>query len=358
MGSQHIKLPEIQIGRFTIGPGHRPFLIAEMSGNHNQSLDRALEIVEAAANSGAHAVKLQTYTPETMTLDTDQPEFQIRDETSLWNGKRLFDLYREAATPYEYHAPIFKKCHELGMECFSSPFDSEAVDFLSALGASCFKIASFEVTYFPLLKKIAQTGKPVIMSTGMASEDEIRESIDYLKANGCKELILLKCTSTYPASPDSTHILTIPDMREKFQTMVGLSDHTMGIGVSIASVALGAVVIEKHFTLRRADGGVDSAFSMEPEEFKALNIESERAYLALGRVIYGTQNADEDRSKNYRRSIYVAQDIKAGEEFTDQNIKCVRPAYGLETKFYEQVIGKLSNTNLKKGTPLKVEDVQ
>lgn len=349
--------PDIQIGRFKVGPGHAPFLIAEMSGNHNQSLERALHIVEEAAKAGAHAVKLQTYKAETMTLDVNTPEFEIRDENSLWKGKKLFNLYQEAATPYEWHAPIFKKCKELGMECFSSPFDTEAVDFLNELGAPCFKIASFEATYFPLLKKVAQTGKPVIMSTGMASENEISDSVNYLKQHGCKELILLKCTSTYPATPESTNINTIPDMRNRFNCHVGLSDHTMGVGVAVASVSLGAVAIEKHFTLRRADGGVDSAFSMEPEEFKSLAVESERAFLALGKVVYGIQNENESKSRKYRRSIYISEDIKAGTVLSEHNIKCVRPAHGLETKYYDQVIGKKSLRDLTKGTPLKLEDV-
>ncbi len=348
----------IRIGSRTLGPGHKPFLIAEMSGNHNQSLDRALQIVEAAAASGAHAVKLQTYRADTITMDADSKDFEIQDEGSLWKGKKLYNLYQEAATPYDWHAPIFKRCQELGMECFSSPFDEEAVDFLMDLKVPCFKIASFEATYFPLLKKVAKTGKPVIMSTGMASEAEVRESVQYLRDNGCRDLILLKCTSTYPASPESTNILTIPDMRERFQTMVGLSDHTMGCGVGIASVALGAVAIEKHFTLRRADGGVDSAFSMEPAEFKLLADESERAFLALGKITYGTQNENEEKSRKYRRSIYVSKDMKKGEKFSAENLKCVRPAFGLPTKNYESVLGKTASHDLKRGTPLQQGDIE
>lgn len=348
----------IKIGSKYVGGDNFPFLIAEMSGNHNQSLDRALEIVEVAAASGAHALKLQTYRADTMTLDVDGPGFQIKDENSLWKGKNLYKLYEEAATPYEWHAPIMKRCHELGMECFSSPFDDEAVDFLMSLNVPCFKIASFEATYFPLLKKVAATGKPVIMSTGMASVEEITESVNYLKEHGCKELILLKCTSTYPASPESTNILTIPDMRETFHVPVGLSDHTMGTGVAVASVALGAVVIEKHFTLRRSDGGVDSAFSMEPAEFASLSQETERAFLSLGKVTYGTQNENEERSRKYRRSIYVSQDIKKGEVLSEKNLKCVRPAFGLSTKYYDITLGKKAKVDLKKGTPLKLEDCE
>ncbi len=351
------KLNSIKIGNRLVGMGHAPFLIAEMSGNHNQSLDRAFEIVEAAAKSGAHALKLQTYTAETMTLDVDTDDFLIQDKNSLWSGRRLHNLYQEAATPYEWHAPLFKKCQELGMMCFSTPFDESAVDFLMDLNVPCFKIASFENTYFPLLKKVAQTGKPVIMSTGMASLEELTESVQYLKENGCKDLILLKCTSTYPASPDSTNILTIPDMRERFQCLVGLSDHTMGIGVSVASVSLGAVAIEKHFTLRRADGGVDSTFSMEPEELKALAIESERAFLSLGKVTYGTQNDNEAKSKAFRRSIYISQDVKKGDVISRNNIKCVRPSFGLSTKHFESILGKKLNKDFKRGHALKMEDI-
>jgi pseudaminic acid synthase len=348
----------IRIGSREVGPGKAPFLIAEMSGNHNQSLERAFEIIEAAAKSGAHALKLQTYKAETMTLNVDSDDFTIGDDESLWKGKKLYDLYTEAATPYEWHAPIFKKCQELGMMCFSTPFDEDAVDFLTALDAPCFKIASFENTYYPLLKKIAQTKKPVLVSTGMASIEELTECVNYLKANGCEDIILLKCTSSYPASPETTNILTIPDMRERFQVQVGLSDHTMGTGVSVASVALGATVIEKHFTLARADGGVDSAFSMEPAEFKALVEESERAFLSLGKVTYGTQSENEEKSKKYRRSIYVSSPVKKGEVFTRDNLKCVRPAFGLSTKHFEGILGKKAKQDLKFGTPLKLEDVE
>lgn len=348
----------IQIGRFEVGSGKAPFLIAEMSGNHNQSLERALAIVEAAAASGAHAVKLQTYTADTMTLNSDSADFQIRDEQSLWNGKKLYDLYQEAATPYEWHAPIMKRCRELGLECFSSPFDEASVDFLNNLGVPCFKIASFEATYFPLLKKVAQTKKPVIMSTGMASQEEISESVNYLRQHGCQDLILLKCTSTYPASPDSTHISTIPDMRDKFKVAVGLSDHTMGCGVAVASVALGAVAIEKHFTLKRSDGGVDSAFSMEPEEFLNMAKETQNAFLAMGKVTYGTQNANEEKSKKYRRSIYVSRDIQPGQVLSTENLKCVRPAFGLPTKMFESILGKKATRSLTAGSPLQIQDFE
>lgn len=264
-----------------IGRTQKPFIIAEMSGNHNQSLERALAIVDAAAETGVDAIKLQTYTADTITMEG---AYTINDEGSLWKGKELHQLYKEAYTPWEWHKPIFDHAIKKGLIVFSSPFDETAVDFLESLNVPCYKIASFENTHHPLLIKVAKTGKPVIMSTGVASENDIRESVEVLKQAGCKQLVLLKCTSTYPASPENTNILTIPDMRQKFGVEIGLSDHTMGIGVSVASIALGAVVIEKHFTLNRAEGGVDSAFSMEPEEMKALVNESENAWLALGKV--------------------------------------------------------------------------
>jgi pseudaminic acid synthase len=346
---------EIQIGNIKIGPGHRPFLIAEMSGNHNQSIDRAFAILEAAAKAGAHAVKLQTYTADTMTLDIAGGDFNISDKNSLWKGRNLHDLYKEAYTPWEWHAPLMKKAKELGMLCFSTPFDETAVDFLESLNVPCYKIASFENTCIPLIKKLAKLGKPIIMSTGMASLEELEYSVKVIKELGCEDLILLKCTSTYPATPENTNILTIPDMSKKFDVQVGLSDHTMGCGVAIASVALGAPVIEKHFTLRRADGGVDSTFSMEPEEFKILSAEAERAWLGLGKVVYGVQSEQENKSKAFRRSIYVAEDIKAGETFTEKNIRCIRPGFGLETRHYEDLIGKKAGQDLKRGTPMRLE---
>ncbi len=337
-----------KIGNHTIGHGQNPFIIAEMSGNHNQSLDRALAIVEAAAKAGAHAIKLQTYTADTMTLPG---AYTITDENSLWQGRELYDLYQEAYTPWDWHAPIFKRAEELGMIAFSSPFDETAVDFLEELKAPLHKIASFENTDWPLLKKVAQTGKPVIMSTGVATLAEIDEAVRVLRENGCQNLVLLKCTSTYPATPENTNLLTIPHLQQLFNCAVGLSDHTMGIGASVAAVALGACVIEKHFTLSRADGGVDSAFSMEPQELAALVTETERAYLAMGHIQYGIQKA-ETKSRFFKRSIYVAQDVAAGETFTKENIKVIRPGDGLAPKFWEQVLGKTARQNLKAGTPL------
>jgi N-acetylneuraminate synthase len=342
---------DFKIGKHTIGAAHKPFVIAEMSGNHNQSLDRALEIVEAAARSGAHAIKLQTYTADTMTLDLQDGDFFISDPNSLWKGESLHKLYQQAYTPWEWHKPIFDHARKLGLEVFSSPFDETAVDFLEELGAPCYKIASFENIHLPLIRKAASTGKPLIISTGMASIAELDEAVQAARGAGCKDLILLKCTSTYPATPENTNILTIPHLRELFGCHVGLSDHTMGIGVAIASVALGARVIEKHFTLRRADGGVDSTFSMEPEEMSALVLESERAHQALGHIQYGPTEK-EKKSLQFRRSLFIAQDMQAGEVLTVKNLKIVRPGSGLQPKFYETLLGKTVKNAVKKGTPV------
>ncbi|MEC1750547.1 pseudaminic acid synthase [Bacillus mojavensis] len=342
---------EINIDGRSIGPHHPPFIIAEMSGNHNQSLERAFHIIEAAAKAGAHALKIQTYTADTMTLNIDTKDFKIEDNDSLWSGSTLYTLYQQAYTPWEWHKPIFDKCRELGMIPLSTPFDESAVDFLEDLGVPIYKIASFENTDIPLIKKVAATGKPIIISTGMATVAEIDETITAAKEAGCKELILLKCTSTYPASPVNTNISTIPHMKELFNCQVGLSDHTMGTGVAVASVALGATVIEKHFTLSRADGGVDSAFSLEPPELKELVVETERAWQALGQITYGPTDK-EKASLKFRRSIYVTNDIKAGEIFTKENIKVVRPGYGLEPKYFDVMIGKTATKHLSAGTPL------
>ena len=344
----------IQVAHYTISPNHRPFVIAEMSGNHNQSLDRALEIVDAVADAGAHALKLQTYTPDTITFNGASEEFYIRDAKSLWADKNLYKLYQEAYTPWEWHKPIFDHAKKRGMIAFSSPFDTTAVDFLESLNVPLYKIASFENTDHILLKKVAQTGKPVIMSTGVASVADLDESVKVLRANGCKDLILLKCTSTYPATPETTNLLTIPHMRQLFDVPVGLSDHTMGIGAAIAAVALGAVVLEKHVTLRRADGGVDSVFSLEPDELKNLVIETERAQLAMGQVSY-TLTAKEAKSLQFKRSLYVVRDMQAGDPFTSENIRSIRPANGLHTRYYDNVIGKTATTNIPAGTALAWE---
>ncbi len=342
----------IHIANKIIGQNQKPFIIAEMSGNHNQSIDRALQIIDAAAEAGAHAVKLQTYTADTMTL---KGAYTIEDENSLWKGRELHDLYQLAYTPWEWHPQLFEHARQKGLIPFSSPFDATAVDFLEELDVDLYKIASFENTDHPLLKKVARTGKPVIMSTGVSTIADIYESVQVLKDNGCRELILLKCTSTYPASPENTNLATIPVMQQIFpDCIIGLSDHTMGIGAPIAATALGARVIEKHFTLRRADGGVDSAFSLEPEELKALVIESERAFLALGYPQFGVQEK-EKKSKSFKRSIYVSKDIRKGEPFSLDNLKVIRPGNGLEPKYLDLVLGKKAGKDLKAGTPLSFD---
>lgn len=341
----------MKIGNREIGSNSEPFVIAEMSGNHNQSLAHAIEIVEAAARCGAHALKIQTYTPDTMTLDLDEGEFHIADTNSLWAGQSLYKLYGEAYTPWEWHKSIFDRAHELGIIAFSTPFDDTAVDLLENLDVPCYKIASFENTDLPLIRRVAATGKPLIISTGMASIAELDETVRTAREYGCRDLILLKCTSTYPANASDTNILTIPHMRELFGCEVGLSDHTTGIGVAIASVALGATVIEKHFTISRADGGVDSAFSMEPSEMKQLVEESERAWRALGAVSYGASEA-EKKSLVYRRSLYISEDSKAGEELTHNNVRVIRPGLGLPTKYLDVFLGKKLKRNVKRGTPI------
>jgi len=342
----------ISIGSKEIGDHQPPFVIAEMSGNHNQSLARALEIVEAAAKTGVHALKIQTYTPDTMTIDLDEREFHISDPDSLWEGTSLYKLYGEAYTPWEWHAAIFDRAHELGLIPFSTPFDDTAVDFLESLDVSCYKIASFENTDLPLIRRVAATGKPIIISTGMATVAELDEAVCAAREAGCKDLILLKCTSTYPATADNTNILTIPHMRELFGCEVGLSDHTLGVGVSVASVALGATVIEKHFTLDRADGGVDSNFSMEPAEMTQLVTETKRAWKALGEVSYGSTEA-EKKSLQFRRSLYVVEDLKAGDILTKDNVRAIRPGHGLPTKYLTQVLGKSIKKDVKRGIALE-----
>ena len=346
----------IQIAGRPIGPEHPPFVIAEMSGNHNQSLERALSIVEAAAQAGAHAIKLQTYTADTITLDVRGGSFEISDPDSLWSGQNLHDLYKQAYTPWEWHAPIMERARELGLICFSSPFDETAVDFLQELDVPAFKIASFENNHLPLIRKAAATGKPLIISTGMASLGELEQAVAAAREAGCRDLVLLKCTSTYPASPATTNIRTIPHLRELFGCEVGLSDHTMGVGVAVAAVALGATVVEKHFTLSRADGGVDSAFSLEPHDLAALVQESERAWQALGEVRYGPTEA-EQRSLVFRRSIYVAANIAEGEAFTPENLRIVRPGHGAPPYLLEQLLGRKARRSYRSGTPLNLDQL-
>jgi len=334
-----------------IGQGHPPFVIAEMSGNHNHSLDRAMAIVEAAAQAGAHAIKFQTYTADTMTIDAPQPEFQIRDAKSLWNGSTLYSLYEEAHTPWEWHEPLFRRARKLGVIPFSTPFDETAVDFLESLDVPCYKIASFENTDLPLIRRVATTGKPLIVSTGMATLSELDELVKTARAAGCRHLVLLKCTSNYPATPADTNITTIPHMRALFGCEIGLSDHTIGVGVSVASVALGATVIEKHFTLARADGGVDSAFSLEPAEMRQLVEETTRAWQSLGQVTYGP-TAAEKGSLQFRRSLYVVQDIKAGDTLSPANVRAIRPGQGLAPRHLNEILGRTALRDAPRGTPL------
>lgn len=343
---------QFTIGSARVGLNYRPYIVAEMSGNHNRSLERALEITEAAAKAGAHALKLQTYTPGTLTLDLKEHEFIIDDEKSLWRGYSLYDLYQQANIPWGWHDPIMKRAKELGIICFSTPFDETAVDFLEELHVPAYKIASFENTHLPLIRKVASTGKPMMISTGMATLAELDEAVSAARKAGCKEIVLLKCTSTYPARPEDSNVLTIPHMRELFGCEVGLSDHTMGAGVAVAAVAHGATVIEKHFTVRRADGGVDSTFSLEPEEMKALVVETDRAWQSLGKVFYGPTEAEKPSLKE-RRSLYIVEAMKAGDVLTKDNLRCIRPGFGLSPKYYDSLLGLKINKNVKKGTPMQ-----
>jgi pseudaminic acid synthase len=353
-------MPEPQssfpIAHRLIGSNHPPLVIAEMSGNHNQSLDRALAIVDAAADAGAHALKLQTYTADTMTLNVRGGDFEIRDQGSLWAGQNLHDLYTKAYTPWDWHRPIMERARQRGMLCFSSPFDESAVEFLEQLEVPAYKIASFENNHLPLIRKAAATGKPLMISTGMASLGELEQAVSAAREAGCRDLVLLKCTSTYPATPTNTNIRTISHLRELFGCQVGLSDHTMGVGVAVAAVALGATVIEKHFTLSRDEGGVDSAFSLEPQELAALVQESERAWQALGVVRYGPTEAERG-SLIFRRSIYVATDIAKGERFTTDNLRIVRPGHGAPPHLLEELLGRTARRDFQRGTPLSIDSL-
>ena len=344
----------IKIINKSISIQSKPFIIAEMSGNHNQSLERALEILEAVYRAGASAIKLQTYTADTITLKSDAEYFSINDKNSLWHGKNLYSLYEEAHTPWEWHKPIFDKANELGIICFSSAFDETSVDFLEDLNVPAYKIASFENMHIPLIKKVAATGKPMIISTGMASISEVEEAVNTARESGCKQLILLKCTSNYPSDPYDSNVLTIPHLKKLFNCEVGFSDHTLGIGASLSAVAHGATVIERHVTLNRKEGGVDSAFSLEPDELKTLVIESERAWKSLGSVKYGP-NDSEKESLKFRRSIFISKDVKKGEIFSESNIKIVRPNMGLHPRYLNLVLGKKSKADYSKGTPISFE---
>ena len=340
----------MNINKTRIDTDHEPFIIAEMSGNHNQSLERAIEIIHSASKAGAHAIKLQTYTADTITLDVHEKEFLINDKDSLWNGQSLYNLYNDAYTPWEWHETLFKEAKKLGIMCFTSPFSESAVDFLEELNTPAYKIASFENAHIPLIKKVVQTKKPIIISSGLATLSELAETIKIIRDFGCENFAILKCTSSYPANPKYSNILSIPHMKKLFGCEVGLSDHTMGIGASIAAVSHGASIVEKHFTLKRSDGGVDSAFSLEPTELKQLVVESKRAWQSLGKIKYGPTD-DDKNSLVFRRSVYISENMKKGEILTENNLRVVRPGLGLEPKYYNILIGKKINRDVKKGTP-------
>jgi N-acetylneuraminate synthase len=351
-----MNLKDIQIGKYAIGMHHRPFIVAEMSGNHNQSLERAFELIDLAAKAGAHAVKIQTYTPDTMTIDQVGGSFSIQDPNSLWYNRNLYELYKEAYTPWEWHPAFFDHAKKAGILIFSTPFDETAVDMLEELNVPLYKIASFENNDIPLLRKVASTKKPVIISSGVSTVSVLDDAIRCLRSHGANDIVMLKCTSTYPATPENSHLNTIPHMSQLFQCHVGLSDHTMGVGAAVASVALGARVIEKHFTTARADGGVDSAFSIEPHELALLVEESHRAFLSLGDVSYGIQKTEQSNLK-YKRSLYVVADIVEGERLTSDNIRVIRPADGLPPMYLDLVIGKRATRNIAKGTALSWDDL-
>lgn len=340
---------ELAIAGRRIGSGQPPYLIAEMSANHGGSLDQALAVIEAAAKAGADAIKLQTYTADTITINCDRPDFLIKG--GLWDGRTLYDLYQEAHTPWEWHRELFAKGRELGITMFSSPFDETAVDFLEELNAPAYKVASFELVHLPLLRKVASTGKPVILSTGMASHAEIRESIGTLRDAGCRELVVLHCTSGYPTPPDEANVRMIPHLAEMFDVPVGLSDHTLDSTVAVTAVALGAVAIEKHFTLNRADGGPDAAFSLEPSEFAGLVASARTAWAALGKA--GDVRApSEQGNRMFRRSIYAVKDIKKGDRLTSESIRVIRPGFGLAPRHYDEVIGRHAGADIARGTPI------
>jgi pseudaminic acid synthase len=347
--------PEITISGRRIGFGNPCYVIAEMSANHGQSFETALEVVRAAKDAGADAIKLQTYTADTLTIDCRRPEFMVGKGT-LWEGKNLHDLYAEAYTPWQWQPELKKEAESLGLHCFSTPFDDTAVEFLERMRVPAYKIASFELVDSELLNRVASTGKPVIMSTGMASFEEITEAVRVLRAGGCTQLALLKCTSAYPSLPDDMNLRTIPDMMQRFGVPVGLSDHTLGIAVPVAAVALGACIIEKHLTLRRSDGGPDASFSLEPDEFRAM-VEAVRvAEKALGSVTYEISEK-EQASRALRRSLFVVEDIKAGEPFTRTNVRSIRPGQGLPVKELDRILGKQAAVGIQRGTPLAEDHV-
>jgi N-acetylneuraminate synthase len=344
------KMSEIEIAGRKIGTAQPPYVIAEMSANHNGDINRAFALMKAAKDAGADAVKLQTYTPDTMTLEHDSEDFKIKG--GLWDGFRLYDLYKEAQTPWDWHRVLFQKGRELGITVFSTPFDETAVELLEELEAPAYKIASFEAIDHALIACVARTGKPLIISTGMADMTEISEAVSVAREAGARDIILLHCTSAYPAPAADMHLRTIPDLAETFHVVSGLSDHTLGIAVSVASVALGAAVIEKHFTLKRSDGGHDSAFSLEPDELAQLKRDVQFAWEAKGAINY-ERKPSEMSNLTFRRSLYVVKDIAEGEELTSMNIRAIRPGFGLPPKHLDQVIGRRAKTRLAKGTALQ-----
>ncbi|OCH25517.1 pseudaminic acid synthase [Aliivibrio sp. 1S128] len=342
----------IEIAGRKIGPDYPPYIIAELSANHNGDINRAYQIMEEAKKSGADAVKLQSYTHETITMDSNTEEFQIHG--GLWDGQTLYELYKGAHMPWEWHKPLFEKAKELGITIFSSPFDFTAVDLLEELNAPAYKIASFELVDLPLIKRVAQTGKPMIMSTGMANQEEIKEAIDTARNNGCKELLVLHCVSGYPAPADQYNLKTIADISERFGVLSGLSDHTIDNATAVASVALGACLIEKHVTMDRKGGGPDDSFSLEPHELAQLCKDSKTAWAAMGQVNYERTEAEKGNVK-FRRSLYVVKDIKAGEKLTSKNVRSIRPGFGIAPKHYEDIIGNIATVDIARGTALSFD---
>ena len=344
----------ITIAGRDIGPAHPPYIICELSANHNGRLERALELIDAAAATGADAIKIQTYTPDTLTIAHDAPEFRIRG--GLWDGYTLYDLYRAAYTPFEWHPTLVERAQHHGITLFSTPFDESAVKLLSRLAVPAYKIASFEVVDLPLIECVAKQKKPIIISTGMANLGEIAEAVQTARANGAQELVLLHCVSSYPARHEQANLRTIPHLADAFGVLAGLSDHSPGTACAVAAVALGACMIEKHFTLRRADGGPDAAFSLEPDEFKRLVEDCRAAWLALGQVDY-ERSAAERANLVFRRSLYVVEDVASGDELTEQNVRSIRPGYGLPPKHLPEVLGRRATHSLTRGEPLRWQDI-
>lgn len=349
MGPMTERPPEIEIAGRRIGAAYPPYVICELSGNHNGSLERALTMIDAAAQTGCDAIKIQTYTADTITMDVDRPEFRIHG--GLWDGRSLYELYQEAQTPFEWHPALFERARQRGVTLFSSPFDESAIDLLDGLGAPAFKIASFEAIDLPLIRYAAGKGKPLIISTGMANLEEMAAAKDAALSAGAAGVVLLHCVSSYPAAMEDANVRTVADMAQRFATPIGLSDHTPGSAASVAAIALGACVIEKHFTIRRADGGPDAAFSLEPEEFKALTTDCKAAWAALGRVNYELLGS-ETANKQFRRSIYVQRDVAAGEVLTREHLRSIRPGNGLAPEHLDAVLGKRAARELKRGEPL------